>query len=692
MKYIIAADFETTSDIYNPEVYSFGMKSDKLNNGKLIYGISINDFFKEIEKFKRDYIMYFHNLKGFDGHFIIPALEENGYRQQKFRDSKKTLKVISTSPYKEDNKTEEKQFFLKEKEYTILADKNKKIIEIKIGLPATKTRKGKTVNRILSIRDSLLLFTGSIAGFGEALNKKYNTDKYTKLDISSNYDKKEKYKTIKELEEDGNELEYLERDIDILYSYLKENTQVLPFNKWKLTAASTSYSEWKETFGEKVLNMNIENGLLEKIKPTNSKEDDGFYKIRYKGKQKQYSTTTIKNKLIKHYLPTGWMNQPTENGTIMSQEVYKWFSGGMTHVHPDKKGIIFGNKQLIKVDVNSSYPSVMRFKDLPIGAAYHGDGGEEYKIKFLRIISKTKITNPKGLPFLPIGNGTSWEYRRDIPKGRVFHVTNFVFERVQKYYKGKWDVEIVMSFKSINGEKIFGDFIDKWNAIKEQGKQYNDPIQKQQGKDRNNTIFGKFATRTDLISSIWNPEAKEWEQEETITKTDFYLPIAVCITAYARMYLVDAVGEYYKYFVYEDTDSIVWIKKHIDKLNVKYHPSKLGYFDIEEDNANGVFRRPKQYMIITYDKDNNKKTNIKYAGMNIKDKNSVEYEDFITGFFVEEQKRPLKTPTGIVILNIQKEIKPIWEYKATYDDWFTNETNFYERYDTQLQKVKEQIK
>lgn len=685
MRNILVADFETTLDFENPEVYSWGIKGENYNNFEMKYGIDIESFLEETKRFDKDYIMYFHNLGKFDGHFIIPQLHKLGYTQKMFMHSKKAIKVLETSSYKEANITEDRQL-LKENEYELLVDKNKKIIEIKIGLPATKTRKGKVMNRIISIRDSLLLFRGSIASFGETLNKLHNTDKYSKLDLDSGYTRNEKYNTIEELENDGNELEYLERDLDVLYKYLEEQSKEVAVNKWKLTAASTSYNQWIEIFGDELIEKNIESGLIEKVIPSNATVESGFYKLRYVGKEKLYNTMFMKKKLIKHYFPTTWLNKTTDNHTIVSQDIYKFFFGGMTHVHPDKKGIIFQDEKLIKVDVNSSYPSVMRYKDLPHGAPYHGDGGDKYPIKFLRITSKTEIKNPKGLPFLPIGNGMSWEYRRIIPKGQDFYIPSFVYDRVKKYYIGEWEEEVIMSFRSINGEKIFGSYIDFWNEKKMQGKETNNPIQTANSKDRLNTIFGKFATRTEMESSIWNPQEAEWERESVINKTDFYLPLAICITAYARMYLVDAVDYNYKYFVYEDTDSIVWLERFKDKLNIQYHPTKLGYWDIEEENASGVFRRPKQYMIITKEK-----VNIKYAGMNIKDPEKITYEDFLYGHIVPNQKKPMKTPTGVVILDINKEIKPVWEYKKTYDDWFTNEDTFFTNYELQINKIQKEL-
>ena len=83
----------------------------------------------------------------------------------------------------------------------------------------------------ITFKDTMLQFPSSLAGYGDSLNAQFNTDRYTKLDLGGGYTRSELYETKKELEDDGNELDYLDRDVTILVTFMEVMNEVVPIKK-----------------------------------------------------------------------------------------------------------------------------------------------------------------------------------------------------------------------------------------------------------------------------------------------------------------------------------------------------------------------------------------------------------------------------------------------------------------------------
>ncbi len=169
---ILAADFETTTTkdkekfkTFEPQVYSWGVKGEKF---PFTYGINISSFFDMIKKLDKDYIMFFHNGAKFDFHFIISKLNENGFKQKKFKsieeNKSKIVKIIKYSDYYNENtftpknKKDKYEKAIRPNEYQILVNNNFAILEIKIGLKSLKTTNGQSHNRALIIEIQIYYF------------------------------------------------------------------------------------------------------------------------------------------------------------------------------------------------------------------------------------------------------------------------------------------------------------------------------------------------------------------------------------------------------------------------------------------------------------------------------------------------------------------------------------------------------
>ncbi len=229
--------FLNTENPKTPEVYSWNVLYDKsykdisrlkpkikkykLGNFrdevKHHYGIDGKSFIKFAESLETDCIMYFNNLRGFDGHFIIPILDKMGYEnilpfelmeqdeltpeiQKDYYDrvlkikaellKRKDIREKYESLKKEDTKDASKYLLshIKRKwklvqpnQYSVITNGQNKIFEIKIGLKSNKTTKGNKRNRALIFRDNMHMFPASIAGMGETLAKHHLKDNYPNI-------------------------------------------------------------------------------------------------------------------------------------------------------------------------------------------------------------------------------------------------------------------------------------------------------------------------------------------------------------------------------------------------------------------------------------------------------------------------------------------------------------------------------
>ncbi len=695
---ILYFDLETTSSD-KPQVYSWGCMD---SNGEYNYGItgeSLIEFFLSQDK---DTTAYAHNGAKFDAHFIKDLLTKMGYKQKIFES--KILETILESDYK--NIRLDEHYLMNEKkpspllepgEYSLLVDGNFKIMEIKIGLKSYKFTNGKKKYRALRIRDSNLLFMGSIKSYGETLNKHYNTDIYSKGEGESGitYTRDTLYESILEWKKDGNEFEYQKQDCFILKSYLELMMEKLPFNKWKLTSASTAYSQWVDMLGESIQEE------LEKLNRVNryypNPKTKSYYRLQWTGKKDSMSTKKFREQQVKPLINADWLDDKDEYGTYLFNRLYKYYRGGLTHMHPQKVGLLLDNINV--ADIVSSYPSVMNSDRLfPIGTPVEGDGGKDYPLKLYKLEMLSTVKNKKGLPFLPVLNdkNLSYEYRSVLEKHTTFYVTDNELKNFKKYYSGKYKASIEFSFRAMSGKKLFGKYIDHYFKMKSDAKESGDQGQSIISKLFLNSLYGKFATKSVRTTRVWNDREIDWEKESNIINSKFYLPIAIWITAYAREKLVIGVDENYDYYLGGDTDSIFYIGDVISK-NLQFS-KELGDWELEYENLSGVVVRPKQYAFFS-DKG---KPKVGLAGINLyrvdideEDKTYLETltpMHMIEGRTIHNQLKPKRhLGFGIQLEDTVKEIKPIWDKPPLFNQWFKNSDEYIKLYETQREKILKKI-
>lgn len=693
---ILTMDFETTTVVNNesdyrekvkgftPEVYSWAIcKRNDRKDYKIVDGINIESFLDTILEFNKDYVAYFHNGSKFDLHFLLPELLRQGFKQVVNKNYDSDYSDIDLSKEYETVTFIDKPRRLKYGEFSMVVDSSHKIMEMKIGLKDTK--KGTDKNRALIIRDSNLMFPSTLAGYGNSLNSFYNTDEYSKKELDNGYTKSEMYKDYDEFLNDGNEREYLHQDVIILSEFLHMMTEVIPFNKWKMTAAGTAYNIWKyDYFGKMLLDKNIKNGNVERHLTSKSSETNKFYKYRFKGNFKWISSKLIINNLFDKVLPCKWLEDVNIDGIESNYRVLQEsYQGGLTMANPDHAGKL--QKNLAYIDINSSYPTQMMNGEFPIGPPIFGEITDIGKnTTTLYELDIEYAHNSHGIPFLYdfLDNDEGKHYPKTL-EDKQYTLTDIEIERFEKYYDGDYTIRKVATFDTIKGETLFGSYINYWYEIKSTTKSIAWKIA---AKLFLNALYGKFGQDIARDSKIFLDN--KWVNISSVTKPRFFLPIAIWITAYARMYMVDAIDYNFKDCNYMDTDSLsIIIPENIDlnndkeltqylesNYNVKIDNNILGGWDIEEKLNWQITRRAKQYYMETIDG----KRKLKFAGLNLDKEqlNDLSIKEFVLGKKGFKQKRPYRSLNGIVIEQYDKEIKPIWEYKLNPSYWFNDENEY----------------
>lgn len=760
-------EYDTYKDYYAmekspkfPQVYSWGVGYKEKRSGKnkrltdkfnpstfnkdfVVHKAIGNDdsFLEFIETIEEDCTMYFNNLRGFDGHFIIPMLDRNGYiniiplklteiktvQDEEVREvylkrfvhiknlimkQKAVAEKYSEIVLKDGIKPADKWIMkLVEKrwnkllpyEYSLLADKNKRIFEIKIGLASNKTTNKIKRNRALIIRDNLNLFPASIKNMGEMLfnqyhgkcdcyNKKFedmgeskckdvqqriNLQKlYLKKELEGGYDRYELYKNYKEFENDGNQLEYLMQDVFILYAFHNEIEKYFPRKEWQMTIGSTSYKNWIKTLGNKMLKNAVKQEIFKEVI---LKRGAKRYVLKDGKEEKMFTSMSAARFLVEKIIPVKWQEYEIAEGRITHDQIFDWMFGGMSFVNEDYRGKLV--KNLMVLDENSEYPSVMASEQLvPYGKPMEGDH-KDYPFKFYELHVKNKITNQNGLPFLHNVNYEKRVYLKTLKPFTEYKFTSITLPYFLKYYNPKpedYELKVVKSFKQMPVKEIFGDYILGEYEIKENAAKDGNEILKYIAKLNMNSLYGKQATKSLRESVVWKQEEQEWMSYVERSACKFYLPLGVVITEMARMDLVKAVGNNYKQVVGGDTDSL--FIENFEQENfpsMEMHETKLGTWDIEFSEGIGIFRRPKQYLFI---RENDEKYKVAFAGINFNrfelddtdgeevelDKKIIEGLDlrhFIIGREIENQTSITRLAgTGIIINSHTKHIKPIWDY------------------------------
>lgn len=328
------------------------------------------------------------------------------------------------------------------------------------------------------------------------------------------------------------------------------------------------------------------------------------------------------------------------------------YKGGWTYCNPR-----YQDKELEDVtvyDVNSLYPYVMRYKELPYGnpECRPPNKGELYIIRF-----STSFKLKKGyLPTIQIKNNFRYdetEYLTDSEGEVELCLTSIDFELFKEHYDVYYIKDpIYFSFKSKVG--LLGDYIDYHMKRKIDADLQGNQALRYLSKRYMNSPYGKTGMRPNRINKIPYLDADEvvrFLTMETVSDS-IYVPYASFVCAQARNITIRAAQKNFENFIYADTDSIHILGKNVEGIEI--HRTKLGAWKNEGNFPKGKYLRAKTYI---HGDENNNIIEIKCAGMPVEVKEKVVWDNFRMGMEFDGKMTKKMVKGGCLLVPTTFKIK-----------------------------------
>lgn len=330
-------------------------------------------------------------------------------------------------------------------------------------------------------------------------------------------------------------------------------------------------------------------------------------------------------------------------------DLKKSYKGGFTYLNPIYEEV--DNGETINLDVNSLYPSVMRYESMPYGEPifYEGKYVEDkiYPLYIQRIVCSFEIKKDM-IPTIQVKGKRFFlenEYLES-SKGEIIALTLTSIDLklfLEHYNVYNIDYVCGWKFKSMNG--MFNEYIDYWIEEKNKATIEGNRGKRQIAKLLLNSLYGRFAINMkgrEKIPSYHN-ERIVYELGEEEDRKGLYIPIASFITAYARNKTIRtsqaiktySINKYGKdMYIYSDTDSIKTLLP-LEELKqfCEIDPVKLGAWKYEGTATRSRFVRQKTYLEeFINEKTGEKEVQITCCGMPKSCYKFVEWEKFKKGF------------------------------------------------------------
>ena len=325
-------------------------------------------------------------------------------------------------------------------------------------------------------------------------------------------------------------------------------------------------------------------------------------------------------------------------------DIRKSYKGGFTYLNDCYKEKSVGEGLVL--DVNSLYPSVMKFETLPFGDPLFFEGkyvdDKLYKL-YVQCLSCSFELKEGMIPTLQIKNNPSFIPNEYVKTSDGDIVTLFLTNIDLELFFSHYNVYNIKyhngwKFKGLNG--LFTNYIDYWTERKINAKKENNNVLYVISKLMLNSLYGKFGL---------NPRVQgkyPYLDEEGIVKyklypqeirDSIYLPVATFVTSYARRKTIltsQAIKDYTlvtynkDYYIYSDTDSIHLLYLNEDELKqfVDIDDYRLGAWKIESRFTRGKYIRQKCY-VEEYDD----KLNVTVAGLPKKLGKYINFDNFERG-------------------------------------------------------------
>lgn len=342
---------------------------------------------------------------------------------------------------------------------------------------------------------------------------------------------------------------------------------------------------------------------------------------------------------------------------VEDQEIRKSYRGGFTYLNPIYKDVLVGSGLVL--DVNSLYPSCMKYEKLPYGKPEYFVGQyKEDKLYPLYVQTFTCSFELKEefIPTLQIKNNMSFvpnEYLESSNGDIVtLTMTNIDLELFFKHYN-VYDLEYDSGYKFRCLTGLFTNYIDKWSESKINAKKEKNGAMYLISKLMLNSLYGKFGLNPKVKSksvALSEDDIVIYPMNEEEIRDALYIPVATFITAYARRKTITTsqkIKDYSKnkysqdLYIYSDTDSIHCLfetekdedgniilkndKELYDIIDIDDY--KLGFWKLESTFTKAKFLRQKCYI-----EQNDDKLNTTIAGLPKRLSNIINFDNFKEGF------------------------------------------------------------
>lgn len=353
----------------------------------------------------------------------------------------------------------------------------------------------------------------------------------------------------------------------------------------------------------------------------------------------------------------------------IDSDIRKSYKGGFTYLNE-----CYIEKEVgegLVLDVNSLYPSVMKYEYLPFGDPLFFEGRYQedklYKL-YIQCFSCSFEVKEGMIPTLQIKNNPSFVSNEYIKSSEgdivTLYLTNVDMELFFEHYN-VYDItwHSGWKFKSLRG--LFTTYIDYWTERKINAKKEGNNVLYIISKLMLNSLYGKFGLNPRVRGKIpyLNEEGiVKYKLGEEEIRNAIYIPVATFITSYARRKTIETsqaikdytIKKYHKdYYIYSDTDSIHLLKMDDEELKqfVDIDDFRLGAWKIESKFTRGKYIRQKCYIEEYEDK-----LNVTVAGLPKKLGKYVNFDNFNKGMEIlatdenKEHKLRFKHVKGGVLL------------------------------------------
>lgn len=352
----------------------------------------------------------------------------------------------------------------------------------------------------------------------------------------------------------------------------------------------------------------------------------------------------------------------------IDKDIRQAYKGGFTYLNDIYKEIDVDEGEVL--DVNSLYPSRMRYELLPVGHAIPFEGkyeeDEEYPL-YIQMITCSFELKENMIPTIQI-KGSYFldnEYLKSSDGDIVCLVlSNIDLDLFLEHYN-VYELEYIRGYKFKGMHGLFDKYIDKWTERKIKATKEGNKGQRALAKLMLNSLYGRFAMAKEMQSKI------PYLDEEGLIKfvlsdiemvDGLYLPIGIFITAYARNVTIrtsQAIKSYSieKYgkdmYCYSDTDSVHTLLP-IEELKkfCEIDDVKLGAWKHESHFTKARFIRQKCYLEMIDDE-----VHITCAGMPKSCYKYVEWEKFKTGFTCPGKLIFKRVKGGVKLIETEFTIK-----------------------------------